>query len=94
MALASKLLGDWTSVSQRAMREEAHAKLHEVLNAMEPVDREILALRDLEQLSNKEAAIELEIETSAASKRYVAALKRLGDALREISDESNSDANV
>ncbi|MEM7233843.1 MAG: sigma-70 family RNA polymerase sigma factor [Planctomycetota bacterium] len=82
--LASKLLGNWTSVSQKAMVAEARAKLQDVINTMDSMDREILALRDFEELSNKEVAIVLGIESSAASKRHIAALQRLATAVREI----------
>ena len=52
-------------------------KLQEMLNAMEPFDREVLALRHFEQLSPGEAARVLGIKESAAGKRYVRALRRL-----------------
>ena len=51
---------------------------------MDPIDREILALRHLEELSNREAALELGIEEKAASKRYVRALRRLRDILAAV----------
>ncbi len=49
----------------------------EVLDAMDPLDREVLALRHFEQLSNAEAAKVLGINKTAASKRHFRALKRL-----------------
>ena len=51
---------------------------------MDPIDREILALRHLEELSNREASLELGIEEKAASKRYVRALRRLRDILAAV----------
>ena len=48
---------------------------------MEELDREVLALRHFEQLTNREIATVLGIDTSAASKRYVRALKRLQQLL-------------
>ena len=51
---------------------------------MDEADREILALRNFEQLSNAEVALELGIETSAASKRYMRALARLQKILKEL----------
>jgi len=41
------------------------------------MDREVIALRHFEELSNVETAEILGIETSAASKRYLRALKRM-----------------
>jgi hypothetical protein len=44
------------------------------LEDLDEIDREILALRHFEGLSNEEAAAELAIEPAAASKRFVRAL--------------------
>ena len=44
---------------------------------MEPIDREILALRHFEELNNGETAAVLGIHKAAASNRYVRALRRL-----------------
>ena len=51
---------------------------------MNPIDREVLALRHYEQLSNGEAAQVLGIQERAAAKRYVRALKRLKQVLAEM----------
>jgi RNA polymerase sigma-70 factor (ECF subfamily) len=82
--LAAQLLGRFTSVSEKVIRAEIQVKLQEVLNSMDPTDREILALRHFEELSNAETAGVLEISTAAASKRYMRALKRLKDSLASI----------
>ena len=82
--LASRLIGKFTSVSQKAMRAEMQVKLQEVLNTMDPNDREVLALRHFEQLSNEEVAQVLEITKSTASKRYIRALRRLKETLEQI----------
>ena len=52
-------------------------RLQEALNTLDPIDREVLALRHFEQLTNAEAARVLGLQESAAAKRYVRALKRL-----------------
>lgn len=77
MCLAAQLAGRLTSPSQAAARLETMAKLEEALEQLEPIDREVLALRHFEELSNRETAAILGIETSAASKRYLRALERL-----------------
>lgn len=82
--LASQLLGKFTSVSQRAIKTEQQVKLQETLNALEATDREVLALRHFEELSNQEIAQVLEITPAAASKRYLRALKRLKQTLANI----------
>jgi RNA polymerase sigma-70 factor (ECF subfamily) len=73
-----------TSPSQAAVKAETRIQLQEALNDLDPLDREILALRHFEQLTNSEAAEELGLETSAASKRYIRALARLQKILREV----------
>lgn len=67
-----------------AARNELRERLLATLNRMEPHDREILSLRHLEQLSNAEAARELGMDESAASKRYVRALTRMRAALGDL----------
>jgi RNA polymerase sigma-70 factor (ECF subfamily) len=76
-ALAARLLGHLTQPSQAAIRVERKIRIQTALNAMEPLDREILALRHFEQLSNGEAAQALGLSKSTASKRYVRALQKL-----------------
>lgn len=79
--LAAQLIGKLTTPSQAAQRAETKLQLEKALNAMETIDREILALRHYEQLSNAESARILGINESAASNRYVRAVKRLRKAL-------------
>src|SRR5262245_41752980 len=49
-ALAAQLLGHDTHPSGAALRAERKARLQEALAEMDPIDREILALRHFEQL--------------------------------------------
>ena len=83
VSLSFHLLGKLTSPSQAAVREEVSAKLRASLDSMNEIDREVLALRHFEQLSNAEAAQILGIAEPAAYKRYVRALKRLKTTLDE-----------
>jgi RNA polymerase sigma-70 factor (ECF subfamily) len=80
-ALAAHLLGRLTSASQAAVRAETQVRVQEALNGMEPIDREILTLRHIEMLRNEEAAEVLGLGKSAASNRYIRALRRLKEAL-------------
>jgi len=80
-ALAAHLLGRLTSPSHAAIRAERKIRIQEALNSMDPIDREVLALRHFEELSNGEAAAVLGLDKSAASKRYARALIRLKDIL-------------
>ena len=80
-ALAGQLLGRQTSPSQAAVRAERVVRLQEALNTLDPVDREVLALRHFEQLTAAETARVLGISEEAAAKRYIRALKRLKQIL-------------
>jgi RNA polymerase sigma-70 factor (ECF subfamily) len=81
MSLANLLLGRLTTPSLAAVRAEMQIKLQDILNAMDPIDREVLVLRHFEELSNNETAEILGLQKAAASNRYVRALKRLTDIL-------------
>jgi RNA polymerase sigma-70 factor (ECF subfamily) len=80
-ALASMLLGRLTSPTQAAVRAERLLRIQEALNSLDPIDREVLALRHFEQLSRGETAQALNITEEAGAKRYIRALKRLKDLL-------------
>jgi RNA polymerase sigma-70 factor (ECF subfamily) len=83
-ALAAHLLGRLTSPSRAAIRAERKVRLQEALNTLDPIDREILALRHFEELSNGEAAAVLGLDKSAASRRYARALVRLKNVLASL----------
>jgi RNA polymerase sigma-70 factor, ECF subfamily len=82
VSLAAQLLGHFTSASAKVARAEMQILLQEALNGLDPIDREILALRHFEELSNAETAAVLGIDPSAASSRHVRALKRLRQVLK------------
>ena len=84
VSLAQQLLGQITSPTQAVARAELQLVVQEVLNSMDPIDREVVVLRNFEHLTAAETAKELGIKLSAASKRYVRALKRLKQALSAI----------
>lgn len=81
VSLANQLLGRLTSPTQAAVRAELQLRVQEALNAMDELDREVLTLRHFEMLSNAETAAVLGIRKSAASNRYVRALRRLKEIL-------------
>jgi RNA polymerase sigma-70 factor (ECF subfamily) len=83
-ALVAQLLGRLTRPSEAAIRAEAKVRLQEALNSMDPIDREVLALRHFEQLTNAEAAAVLGITAAAAGKRYLRALERLRGILAQM----------
>lgn len=79
--VAAHLLGTMTTASRAIIKAELKLRVQEALNSMDPKDREVLVLRHFEHLSNVETARELDIEISAASKRYIRALRRLKNLL-------------
>ena len=83
-ALAAQLLGRDTRPSEAAVRAERKIRLQEALNSMEPMDREVLALRHFEQLTTPEVAQVLGIKEAAAGKRYLRALRRLKEILNSM----------
>jgi RNA polymerase sigma-70 factor (ECF subfamily) len=83
-SLAAQLLGRFTSPSLAAMRAEMKLRLQDALNSMDPTDREVLVLRHFEELTNAETAEVLGLQKTAASNRYVRALKRLRSILQSM----------
>jgi RNA polymerase sigma-70 factor (ECF subfamily) len=83
-ALIDQLTGGATGPGTAAGRSEVRLRLREALKAMDAMDREVLALRHFEQLTNGEAAQVLGIQERAAAKRYVRALQRLKEILSEM----------
>jgi len=82
MALAYALSAHHTTPSIAVARFEAQRGIRDAVEALEPMDREILCLRHFEGLSNNHAAEVLHLSVAATSKRYIRALTRLGDVLK------------
>ena len=81
ISLAELLLGRLTSPTRAARRAEMQVRLQDVLNTMDPIDREVLTLRHVAELSKGETAQVLGLRKSAASNRYMRALLRLKETL-------------
>lgn len=71
------LMDSLTSPSSAVMRAEQSRQLDTSIQSLSELDREILALRHFEELTNHEAALVLDLTEQAASARYVRALQRL-----------------
>jgi RNA polymerase sigma-70 factor (ECF subfamily) len=84
VSLAAHLLGTLTSPSEAAVRAEQRLYVQEAINSMDPIDREVLALKHFEQLSISEIATVLELSRAGAGSRYLRAIKRLKDALARV----------
>lgn len=90
MSLAAQLVGRLTSPSQAAIREERMTRVRAALDTMDEIDREVLALRHFEQLTNNEVAEVLGLQKAAASNRYVRALSRLKQVLDRVMQDGNT----
>ena len=82
-SLASYLLGRFSTPSQKLLRVELQQRVQQALTSLSPIDREILALRHFEMMTNQEIAMVLEISEAAASNRYFRALKRIKIVLQD-----------
>jgi RNA polymerase sigma-70 factor (ECF subfamily) len=90
-ALVAHLTCGLTGPATAAGRAELKERVNETIGQMEPVDREVLALRHYEQLTSAEAAQVLGIQERAAAKRYLRALERLREMMSSImGDETGS----
>ena len=67
--------------SQELQRRELAAQVRQAVDSLPEADREILLMRNFEELTNQEAAEVLELDGAAASKRYGRALVRLRNVL-------------
>lgn len=84
LCLSQCFIAHMTSPSQAAVRVELIDEVRCALEGMNDIDREVLALRHFEELTNQEVAIELNIKPKAASIRYMRALERLRSVLEAI----------
>ncbi len=85
-SVAIQLIGQFTSPSRAAARADMLGLVQAAIGQMDPIDREVLALRHFENLTNSEVAEALGIEQGAASIRYIRALRRLKTILAQVPD--------
>lgn len=72
-----------TSPLSHLIREERRSIVRKVLAQLSPTDRDIVAMRHFEELSNNECAALLHISPAAASVRYIRAIKRMTTLLSD-----------
>jgi RNA polymerase sigma-70 factor (ECF subfamily) len=83
-SMAAALVGKEASPVDAALAAERIAAVRTALDAMDPLDREVILLRHFEGLTNPEAAGILDMEESAVGSRFYRALKKLGVALERL----------
>jgi RNA polymerase sigma-70 factor (ECF subfamily) len=81
--LAGRLVDSTTSPTQRAVREEMRQRVRQALARLAERDREILMLRNLEELSVADTAAVLGVSEGTAKVRHLRALQRLRALLDE-----------
>lgn len=80
-SIAGQLVGSLTSPSQSISKGEVRAAVQQIMEDLEPLDREIVAMRHFEFLKSNEIASLLNINESTASTRYLRALKKIKNDL-------------
>jgi RNA polymerase sigma-70 factor (ECF subfamily) len=85
--LAARLVTSSTSPTQRALRQEQRERVRQALGRLSERDREVLVLRNLEQLSVADTAEVLRISAGAVKLRHLRALERLRALLAERDEE-------
>ena len=83
-SLSFSLQGRLTSPSSAVRKDELAQQIDLVLQGMDAVDREVLALRHFEELTNREVSLVLNMSEQATSARYLRALTRLKRLLQLI----------
>lgn len=81
--IAKLLVSRIESPSRQASERETTHRMQEVLDELREKDREIIVLHLFEGLNSHESALVLDIEPSAARKRFGRALARLRERLAE-----------
>jgi RNA polymerase sigma-70 factor, ECF subfamily len=84
--VAEMFLASGTRPLDAMVQRERSRELARTLEEMDPIDREILTLRHGEQLTRSEAAEILGISIAAAAKRYMRAMKRVREKMKDWED--------
>jgi RNA polymerase sigma-70 factor (ECF subfamily) len=86
VSLARAFVDPGRSPAHRAASREVLARIQAGLERLEVLDREMLALRYFEGLTNDEAALVLGLSSSSAKRRHVQALRHLRAELPRADD--------
>lgn len=83
LVLARQFLAAGPSPSQRFAQRELARRVRQAVDQLDAVDREILLMRNVEELPYEEIGCLLELNPAAARKRYGRALLRLRKSLAD-----------
>jgi RNA polymerase sigma-70 factor, ECF subfamily len=84
--ITARLFSQTSSPSMKAQRSEMEDLLKQGISRMDPIDREVLALRHFEELTNNEVARVLGLKPTAATNRYFRAIQRLKKIMDHLRD--------
>jgi RNA polymerase sigma-70 factor (ECF subfamily) len=82
-SMAAQLMGD-REANQSANRANMLMLLEGALNGMESLEREVIALRNFEELTADESAVVLGMSKASATILHLKAVKRLNDILNSV----------
>jgi RNA polymerase sigma-70 factor (ECF subfamily) len=88
LQLADRLLATGGTPVGQLLRDELRRRVREVLDLLTPLDREVLVLRHLEQLSTRETAAVMNVSEGAVKTRHLRALRRFRDLMTLDSEET------
>jgi RNA polymerase sigma-70 factor (ECF subfamily) len=92
-ALGMGLVDSGTRPSEAARRHETESRMKQALDLLKPSHREVLWMRQFDQLSYREIGEVLGISENAAAVRYVRAVERLRGLWEQIApSEGNANA--
>jgi len=77
----ARLSADVTGVVTRAVQREQRGEVARALSELDPLDREVVILRGVEQSANETVARLLDMKPNTVSRRYRRALEKLRDRL-------------
>jgi RNA polymerase sigma-70 factor (ECF subfamily) len=81
--LAGQLIDQEPTPASAAIRRELERRLHAALERLDENDRDMIFMRHFEQLANQDVAAALGLTEAAASMRYLRAIRRLRDLMKE-----------
>lgn len=84
ISMAAQFIDRLSTASRMLMKTELKTQIEQAINGLSELDREMLALRHFEELSNAEAAQILGLSPTAAYNRYARALRRLKEVLESL----------
>lgn len=84
--LLNRLADSITSPSKKIMRKERAVLVRQIIDEMQPQDREIILMRHFEQMDFSDCAAILDVSVDAVKMRHYRALNRLRELIEQISE--------